>query len=191
MEYLEYFIPVLIFVCRVIDVSFGVIRLVFISRGYKILAAFCGFFEVLIWITVVSNLMRGRTSFIYLVSFAGGFSVGNYVGMMIAEKLSLGISLLRIIVIEYPERLLNELRDRNYGATVIKGRGANGEVDIVFSIIQNKDIGEIRKMIIENNPGAFYSLESVDSISEGIFPNKNQTFSFGELRKFRPFRKGK
>lgn len=191
MDGLDYLIPLLIFVCRIIDVSFGVIRIVFISRGYKLLAAFCGFFEVLIWITVVSNLMSGRSSFIYLVSFAGGFSMGNYVGMLISEKLSLGLSILRVIVRNYPSGLLKDLREKNYGATVIKGHGAMGEVDIVFTIIKNKDLMDIKDIIIENNPKAFYSIESVDTISEGIFPNKTKTFNFFEIRKFKPFRKGK
>jgi uncharacterized protein YebE (UPF0316 family) len=191
MEYMDILIPLLIFICRIIDVSFGVIRIVFISRGYKMLAAFCGFFEVLIWITVVSNLMSGKSSFIYLVSFAGGFSMGNYVGMMISEKLSLGMSVLRVIVREYPNGLLKDLRENNYGATVIKGYGAMGEVDIVFTIIKNKDLSDIKDIIIKNNPKAFYSIENVDAISEGIFPSKNTNFNLFELRKFKPFRKGK
>lgn len=190
-EYIPYLIPLLIFFCRIIDVSFGVVRIVFISRGYKLFAAICGFFEVLIWITVVSNLMSGNTSFIYLVSFAGGFSAGNYVGIIISEKLSLGVSLLRIIVREYPENLLKELRNLNYGVTVIKGRGATGEVDIIFTVIKKKDLRKIKELILINNPNAFYSIENVDSISEGIFPDRTHPFDFFELTKTRAFRKAK
>jgi hypothetical protein len=66
-----------------------------------------------------------------------------------------------------------------------------GEVDIVFRIIKNKDLSDIKDIIIKNNPKAFYSIENVDAISEGIFPSKNTNFNLFELRKFKPFRKGK
>lgn len=188
---MEYLIPILIFLCRIVDVSFSVVRIVLISKGYKVFAAICGFFEVFIWITVVSKLMSGNTSLIYLIAFAGGFSAGNYVGLIIAEKLSLGVALLRVIVRVYPTKLLEELRAMNYGVTLIKGKGATGEVDVIFTVIKKIDLEKIKEFILKNNPNAFYTIENVDSISEGVFPERNHPFNFLKMSNGTFLRKGK
>ena len=39
-------LPFLIFLSRIIDVSLGTMRVIFVSRGYKRFAVLCGFFEV-------------------------------------------------------------------------------------------------------------------------------------------------
>ncbi|HPD78805.1 MAG TPA: DUF5698 domain-containing protein, partial [Spirochaetota bacterium] len=42
---------VLIFFARVLDVSIGTFRIILVSRGFRNIAPFLRFFEVLIWIT--------------------------------------------------------------------------------------------------------------------------------------------
>ncbi|MGD9200805.1 MAG: DUF5698 domain-containing protein [Chitinispirillia bacterium] len=47
-------LPLLIFFARILDVSLGTIRVIFISRGIKKLAPLISFIEILIWITTIS-----------------------------------------------------------------------------------------------------------------------------------------
>ena len=49
--------PLLIFGSRILDVSIGTLRIVFINRGFRRLAPILGFIEVLIWIIVVREVM--------------------------------------------------------------------------------------------------------------------------------------
>lgn len=183
--------PILIFLFRIVDVTFGTVRIIFISRGYKMFAALCGFFEVLIWITIISKLMRDNNSVVYLIAYAAGFAAGNFVGLSIAEKLSVGVALLRIVVSSYPDKLIKSLREMEYGVTVIKGKGAVGEVEILFIVIKKKDLKKIKEKIKLYNPKAFYSIENIDSVSDGVFPKNKAIFDFLELENVRPFRKGK
>jgi uncharacterized protein YebE (UPF0316 family) len=67
-------LPLLIFFARIMDVSLGTIRILFIARGIQTLAAFLGFFEVFIWLVVISNLMNNLTSPFYFVFYAAGFA---------------------------------------------------------------------------------------------------------------------
>ena len=62
-----------IIVARICDVSMGTLRVAFIARGRKYLAAACGFFEVLIWITVVSRVLSGDKQLATYSAFAVGF----------------------------------------------------------------------------------------------------------------------
>jgi len=51
-------LPLLIFAARIIDVSLGTLRIIFVSRGQRQLAPLLGFVEVFIWIVVVSQITR-------------------------------------------------------------------------------------------------------------------------------------
>lgn len=51
-------LPVLIFLSRIADQSIGTLRLIFLSRGFKIIAPVLGFFEVIIWLLAVTQIIR-------------------------------------------------------------------------------------------------------------------------------------
>ena len=65
-------IPFLIFLGRVADVSMGTIRLIFISRGLKYLAPIVGFFEILIWLLAIGQIMKNLSNPVCYVAYAGG-----------------------------------------------------------------------------------------------------------------------
>ena len=77
--------PLLIFIARVSDVTLGTLRMVFVSRGEKGRAAFMGFFEVLIWLSVISYIFQNLTSVPNYFAYAAGFATGNYLGLKIEE----------------------------------------------------------------------------------------------------------
>ena len=83
-------LPVLIFLARVLDVSFGTIRIIFISRGQKLLAPLIGFFEILIWLVAIGKVMQNLGNVYCHIAYAGGFAAGNFTGMWIEEKLAMG-----------------------------------------------------------------------------------------------------
>ena len=74
-------LPLLIFLARVADVSIGTIRLIFISRGLKYLAPVVGFFEILIWLLAIGQIMKNLSNPACYIAYAGGFAMGNFVGM--------------------------------------------------------------------------------------------------------------
>jgi len=107
--------------------------------------------------------------------------MGNYIGMVIEEKLSLGSVLIRIIPKKDTSELIAYLRENNYGVTSVKAEGSRGEVDIVFSIIQRKDIEHVVGIINQFNPNAFYTIEEVKAINEGIFKKPRRKTIFDSL----------
>src|SRR3989338_8300095 len=84
-------IPLLIFLARVCDVSVGTVRLILLYRGRRVLAPLLGFFEVLIWLLAVRQIMFNLTNPVVFISFAAGFAAGNYVGIILEEKLAVGL----------------------------------------------------------------------------------------------------
>jgi uncharacterized protein YebE (UPF0316 family) len=184
-------LPVLIFLARITDVSIGTLRLIFVSRGMKYFAPVAGFFEVLIWILAMGQIMRNLSNPICYLAYAGGFATGNFVGIQIAEKLSLGIVMIRVIAPKEVCRFTEELQKRNYGVTSIEGQGATGPVQVVFTIVPRRQVGAVIEIIKKSNPHAFYSVEDVDFVERGVFPVSRDWRQSTFLRLVGPFRKGK
>jgi uncharacterized protein YebE (UPF0316 family) len=96
-------VPLLIFSARIIDVSIGTLRVIFLSKGYKKLAPILGFFEVIIWILAVTQVMKHLDNYFNIFAYGAGFATGNYIGLLIDEKLSLGLVMIRIIFKKKPD----------------------------------------------------------------------------------------
>jgi len=184
-------LPILIFLSRIADVSIGTVRVILVSRRLKYLAPLAGFFEVLIWILVIGQIMKNLSSPVCYVAYAGGFAAGNFIGILIAEKLSIGMVLVRVIFPKQANGLIDRLRERRYGVTSIDGQGANGPVQVVFTIVPRREVGAVVDLVKEFNPDAFYSVEEVDYVERGVFPLRRQWHPVSFLELVRPFRKGK
>ncbi|MDD1695533.1 MAG: DUF2179 domain-containing protein [Methanoregula sp.] len=186
-------IPILIFIARICDVSLGTIRVIFISKGIRYLAPIIGFFEVIIWLLAIGQIMNNLTNFAAYIAYGAGFAAGTYIGMVIEEKISLGLVSVRIITKKDPGELMQYLRSHNYGVTSIDGEGATGKVKMVFTIIKRQDLPHVVGIIKQFHPNAFYSVDEVKSVSEGVFPENRVLGAgvFSWLDSLRFYRKGK
>jgi uncharacterized protein YebE (UPF0316 family) len=162
-------VPLLIVVARIADVSLGSLRIIFLSRGRR-LASLLGFFEVLIWLLAIRQIMQNLNNPVTYIAYATGFACGNLIGIYLEEKLAIGKVIIRIITPKDVGSLSEQLHARGYGVTCVDGRGATGQVSLVYTIIRRKDLHEVQAVIAECCPKAFLSIEEIRSASEGIFP---------------------
>ena len=185
-------LPLMIFFARIMDVSLGTIRILFIARGIQTMAAVLGFFEVFIWLFVISGIMNNLSPF-YFVFYAAGFAAGNYVGITIERRLYIGKVALRVITREKADELLAYFRSSGMGITSVDAEGATGPVKILYSIIERRDLELVIDQVVQFNPKAFYSIEDVKKVSEGTFPmsSKRRSAKRGSPLNFFPLRKGK
>ena len=168
-------IPLLIFIARMSDVTLGTLRNVFISKGMRNVVPFLGFFEVLIWLISIRQVMRHLDNPVCYIAFAGGFAMGTYVGLFVEKRLAFGMQVLRIIINQNAQPLIDMLQRANFGVTIIDGHGAKGPVKIIFTIIKRRDIDYVRRLITDTNPQAFYSIEDVRVASQGVFPSSSSS----------------
>jgi uncharacterized protein YebE (UPF0316 family) len=162
-------LPFLIFISRVFDVSLGTLRHAFISKGYRTIVPIISFFEVLVWIIVVAQVMKNLNNVACYIAFAGGFAAGTYVGMIIEERLALGLQVIRVITNLNCDDLVEKLRKENHGITVLNGEGATGPVKIIFMIVKRKNVRNVVGVVRNHNPTAFYSIEDIKSVRKGVF----------------------
>lgn len=168
-----YFVlPLLIFLSRIIDVSIGTLRIVMVSKGQKMWAPILGFFEVLIWLIAISKIFQNLDNWVCYVTYAAGFSTGNYIGLILEEKLAVGIIKIQIITRKKANKLIKNLVAAGYGITHHEAHGSSEDVSIIYSIINRSEIQKVEEIVNTTNPKAFYSVEDVKSVNKGIFPLK-------------------
>ena len=174
-------IPVLIILARIVDVTLDTIRIIYISRGMKFLAPIFGFFEILIWLMAISQIMRNLNNPVYYLAYAVGFATGNLVGIFIEERLAMGRVVLRIITQKDTAELVTHLRSCGYGVTTVNAEGSTGPVKLIFTIIDRSKIKPVVQSVHTYNPRSFYSIEDVRLAKEGTFPPSRR---FGDLLRF-------
>ncbi|MFH1770783.1 MAG: DUF2179 domain-containing protein [archaeon] len=180
-------LPILIFLARIVDVSIGTVRLIFISKGMKRIAPVLGFFEVLIWLTAVRQIIVNMPNVVGFIAYAGGFATGTYVGMIIEEKLAKGKVIMRVIT-KSDATILEETLRLNYKVTHMDAKGPDGPVKLIFMVIERNKVPEAMRIIKKFNPRAFYSIEDVRTAREDFIPTittkrSSRKFKFPFIRK--------
>lgn len=171
-------VPILIFFARICDVTIGTMRIIFVARGMKMIAPILGFIEILIWLIAISQIFQNLTNPLNYFAYAAGFTTGTYVGMLIEERLAVGLSLIQIITQLDATDLINHLRAVGYGVTVLDAQGKEGAGKIIFSIIKRKNIIDVETAIDKFAPKAFYSVEDIRHATDGTFPIAARSIPF-------------
>ncbi len=165
-------LPVIIFFGRVLDVSLGTLRIIFVSKGEKYKAPLIGFVEVFIWVVVISQILARANDLVSYFSYAAGYATGNYVGILLENRIAYGIILCRIYTQKNGNALVQALNQLNYGATVTHGKGSTHEVDIIEVVVDRKEMKILEEKINEFDSNSFYVVEDVRTKHNGIFPKR-------------------
>ena len=176
-------LPILIFISRIFDVSIGTMRIIFVSRGQKLISPILGFFEIFIWLVAMSQIMQNLNNIFCYLAYAGGIAMGTYIGMMIEEKLAIGIFVVRIILVKDESKLKERLAYSGYGVTVVDAKGINGQVKLIYTIVRRKDINKVIQIINQCHSKAFYSIEDARTAKDGVFPLTKQNNLFHRTSK--------
>jgi len=163
-------LPALIFMARICDVTLDTLRIIYVSRGMKFAAPMIGFFEVLIWLMAISQIFQNLSNPVCYVAYAGGFAMGNFIGIILEEKMAIGTVVIRIITQKEAMQLIEVLKTNRYGVTHVDAQGVMGPVKIIFTIVKRKDIDRVLEIVRTCNPQAFFTIEDVRSVRRGVFP---------------------
>jgi len=162
-----YLLMPLIFFARVADVSLGTFRTIVVFRGRKFLAAFIGFFEIIIWLIAAGQVLTNLDKWYLALAYAGGFAVGNYVGMWIEGRFAIGNELIRCISF-HRDILAEKLRMQGFKAVSFDGDMGEGKpVELLLIVEKRRNIPSLIRLIKELDQSAVYSVSDVKSVYEG------------------------
>ncbi len=159
-------LPLLIVIARIMDVSIGTVRIIMLGKGHKLVAAGLGFFEVLIWITVIGQLLQNIDNFLYYIAYATGYASGTYIGIWIENRLSIGKVVLRVITKMEGSELVDHLLANDYNLTSVDAEGRYGKVKIIFMVMERAMVPRVIDTINQYNPNAFFSIEDVRFVNK-------------------------
>jgi uncharacterized protein YebE (UPF0316 family) len=181
-------LPILIFLAETCVVTLATVRIICIARGRKGWAALLGFFEVTTWLFAIGQVMQNLSDPGCFIGFAGGFSLGNYLGVCLEKRLALGNVVVRVITRKDVTELVENLKAAEYGVTSIDAQGATGPVRILLMVIQRKEMTNVVAMLRRFDSKVFYSVDDLQAATEGIFPTARRrgraalTFGMGLQR---------
>ncbi len=176
-----FWLPIIIFFGRIVDVSLGTLRIIFVSKGERLKAPIIGFFEILIWVVIISQVFSRANDIVTYLSYAAGYAAGNYVGILIEKRIAFGVILCRVYTNKSGSKLLKLFTLNGFGATMTHGTGSVNEVDIIETILERKHLKRVSNIVLEFDKDAFYVIEDIRTRSRGVFP-KSQNL----LKRWRP-----
>lgn len=159
--------PLLIFFLRIGDVSLSTMRILLAVRNQKALIPVIGVAEVTIWIFAVGNAIRHLDSGYHVAGYALGFATGTMVGMWIEEKLAIGLATMQIISRRDTAVLAEELRSLGCGVTEFEGRGREGPVEVIYTVMPRRRTRQVLNVVERLHPDAFVTLEEPREIRRG------------------------
>lgn len=161
-----FYLCIKIFLARILDVSLGTIRVVFVVKEKKIFAALIAFIEVLIWFEIVRESLAGNISSPFIaISFAGGYACGTYLGSIISSKYIKGHLTLNVISDKITDKDIDFLKSQNYGLSVISME--NKKKMLVIEINKN-NLKELKDLLFAIDKKAFIIINETKIVQNGF-----------------------
>ncbi len=147
----------IIFLLRVGDVTLGTLRTVAIVKGHIAPAVALGFFELIIWVAAISQVIsRLYESWWLVFAYAGGFAAGNGVGLMVERWLARGAAVVRILSQSSGAEIAETLREEGHTVTTFLGEGGEGPVTLVYAMAPRRSTRNMIAAARSIDPGLQY-----------------------------------
>ncbi len=159
----------LIFLLRVCDVSMGTLRTISVVQGKLAFSVVLGFFEVILWVLGVSQVITGlQDSPVLAVAYATGFATGNGAGILIERRLAMGSVVIRIISTSSGPQIASDLRQLGQRLTTFQGQGRDGPVTLVYITCTRRQLPHLLAKARTTDPKLFYTVEPLRDWSSGL-----------------------
>ena len=158
----------IIFVLRIVGVTFATLRILTVVRGGRLLAWFFGFLQALTYVLTIGWVFSDLGNWIKIIGYAMGFASGLVVGMLLEQRLAFGFTNLQIVSPHRGLDLAQGLRDRGYAVTEVSAVGKDGAVEIIHCSVMRKYESKIYTAISKLDPEAFITAKNVYRIQHGF-----------------------
>jgi uncharacterized protein YebE (UPF0316 family) len=154
-------LPLIIFLARVADVSMGTVRMIAVTRGQRLLAVVLAFFEILIWVTAISTVFSHLDNWLNVLGFAAGFATGNAVGMGLERRIALGMQMITFLSCGRSQAVAERLKFNDLEVTTFEANGRRGPVAMCVIVVPRKLTESVIRMAKEIDPEVLTTVEDV------------------------------
>jgi uncharacterized protein YebE (UPF0316 family) len=172
-----FFLPFLIFLARICDVSINTIRIIYMLGDRKYTSTILGFFESFIWLMAIRQIFQHLDNWICYIAYPAGFAMGILVGMLIEERIAYGKVIVRIITRKDVAVLITHLNSEKFRYTKVNAEGPDGIENLVFTVLDRDRLDDLLATLRSIIPTAFYTVERVKAAAEsGSLPEERGEF---------------
>lgn len=155
---------------RIADVSIGVFRTVFVVQERRLLAALSAGVESATWLAAAGIVFADVTP-VRTAGFVVGVAGGTAIGVELTRRLRLGMVTVRIYTdatrtdehgapLQIGDAVARAVHDAGFGATIFRGRGYRGPVDMVLSTVRRRHAETVVGIARRIDPEAFTAVDS-------------------------------
>jgi len=157
-----------IFLAKLLEVAIATVRMVLTARGNRIAASLLSAIEITIWIIVTSTVLLGlREDPLRAVAFGLAFVVGIYLGIIVEDKLALGLAQVECIAgFDEAKAITGKLRALGFGVTTFDCEGLDGKKLSINLKVHRKDIPRVMK-ILKEHEHLFVTVTDIRKLSMG------------------------
>lgn len=156
-----------IFLLRVIGVTLATLRVLVMMRGSKLGSAALGFFEVLVYVLAIGEVVNNLSNVWNILGYCLGFSAGTLVGMWLDERYIVGFANVRIISRYKAQGIVEAIRKAGYGATLEWAAGKSGSVGLVLATVNRLDVNKVCAIADELDSQVFITVEEARAVRRG------------------------
>jgi len=130
-----------IFFAKLLEVSIATIRIVLTARGNRVVASIIAGVEVTIWLLVFTTVLGDLQDPFAIVAYVAAFMAGIYMGILIEDKLALGLAQVEVIAeTDEAREIVGKLRGCGYGVTTFECEGFEGKKTSIVMKLHRKDV---------------------------------------------------
>ncbi len=171
-----------IFFGKILEVSFGTLRIVLINRGERLIGSLMAIIEISLWLVIASGVLSGfHEDFLKGVVYALAYACGNYVGSWLDELLAFGLSSVQIVLRDaYTAKNVETcLRAKGFGITALDVHGRDDDHCMLLMTMQRKRLPEVLKWIETNCKDAVVTVSDIKTQRGGYL---ERAVKGGQLR---------
>jgi len=171
-----------IFFGKILEVSFGTLRIVLINRGERTVGSLIAILEISLWLIVASSVLVGfKTDFVKGIVYALAFACGNYIGSWLDELLAFGLSSMQVVLPDMASAKEAEacLREKGFGITTLDVHGRDDDRSMLIMTMQRKRLPQAIAILEEHCNGAVVTVSDIKTQRGGYLERAVRS---GQLR---------
>jgi uncharacterized protein YebE (UPF0316 family) len=165
------YLVLVVFVARILDMSFKTFRTIFLIEGKKYYAALFGFLEALIWILVIRNAITSQEGVLYIaLAYGLGYALGHIIGLSLLNYFFKQTNQVIMITSHANGELVNALEKAQFGITKIEASGIdNSKKYYLFLEILPNRLKHLKQIVNKFDPQAFMIINKSKEAINGYF----------------------
>ena len=152
-----------IFFARIVDVTMGTFRMIFIVKNKTLFATLIAFVEVVIWFLAAKYSFKENSSIIVAIFYAMGYAIGTLLGTHFSHKFNKTTSSVWAVLKTLNEKNIKKLNKNSFYPNIIN---LDNNKKLLYIEINTKDEEKLKNLLQNIDKSAFITQNENKIITE-------------------------